>query len=418
MIRSMFTAISSLGLHQKYLDVVANNLANANTTSYMANRVLFPDPFAQLLSPGSSPSDTLGGMNPTQIGLGVSLGYASPVFTQGMLQSTGRNLDMGIQGDGFFIYGQDADRRYSREGSMGLDATGYLVNSATGLRTQGWMADETTGEIDTSLPVDDINIVTDKTLAKSTENVILGGNLSADSIAGDTYTVSMGVYDSLGDLRKASIEFTRGTTTSGVTTWDWEILDPVTDPPTTGSVGAGSISFDSNGQIVTPVPDPTTAVSLPGSEGADPVTLSVDFSKLTMLTTANSAAVSSQDGLSAGSVSDVFVAANTGMVYLVYTNGLREEAGQLATARFTNPSGLLRADNSSFTQGLNSGEAEIGAAGTGGRGTIASAYLEASNVDMAQEFTNMILAQRGFQASSRAITTSDEILQELVNLKR
>jgi flagellar hook protein FlgE len=417
MIRSMFTAISSLGLHQKYLDVVSNNLANANTTGFKSSRVLFQDQFAQLINPGAAPTDTLGGVNPTQVGLGVAMGYVSPVFTQGMLQSTGRNLDMAIQGDGFFVYGQDAGRRYSREGSMGLDATGYLVNSATGLRAQGWLADAT-GKVDTNLPVDDIKITTDKTLAKSTETVILGGNLSATSVAGDKYTVSMGVYDSLGTLRKASVEFTRGTTAAAVTTWNWKILDPVTTPPTTGSVGAGTISFDSNGQIVTPIPAASPAVSLPGSTGADPVTPTLDFSRLTMLTAANSAAVTSQDGLAAGSVSDVFVSANTGNVYLVYSNGLRQEVGQLAIARFTNPSGLLRADNSSFTAGLNSGEAQIGIASTGGRGTIASGYLEASNVDMAQEFTNMILAQRGFQASSRVITTSDEIMQELVNLKR
>ena len=125
MIRSMFTAISSLNLHQKYLDVVSNNLANANTNGYKSSRVLFQDQFAQMLAPGAAPSATQGGVNPTQIGLGVGMGYVSPDFTQGTLQSTGRNLDLAVQGDGFFVYGQDAGRRYSREGSMGLDAEGF-----------------------------------------------------------------------------------------------------------------------------------------------------------------------------------------------------------------------------------------------------------------------------------------------------
>ncbi|MBK7455096.1 MAG: flagellar hook-basal body complex protein [Anaerolineales bacterium] len=166
MIRSMYTAISSLNLQQKYLDVVSNNLANSNTIGFKASRVLSQDQFSQMMSPGSSPTATQGGVNPIQIGLGVNLGYISSNFTQGVLQSTGRNMDLGIQGDGFFIYGNE-NRRYSREGSMSLDMDGYLVNSASGLRTQGWLADAS-GAIDNNIPVDDISIVTDNTLARAT----------------------------------------------------------------------------------------------------------------------------------------------------------------------------------------------------------------------------------------------------------
>jgi flagellar hook protein FlgE len=423
MIRSMFTSISSLGLHQKYLDVVANNLANANTNGYKSSRVLFQDQFAQTLGPGSAPTDAQGGTNPTQIGLGVRLGYVTPNFTQGTLQSTGRNMDLGVQGDGFFIYGQDAGRRYSREGSMSLDAAGYLVNSATGLRTQGWLAGAT--GIDANLPVDDIQIDTDKTLAQATENVFLGGNLSAATATDGTGTVSvsMGVYDSLGALQTGSVKFTRDATNP--LQWNWEVVDPATgiaDPA--AGVGDGTITFDSNGQVDTaidPNPDVNTPIQIPGSDGSANgglIDLTMDFSKMTMLTTPTSATVTTQDGLAAGTVSDVYISPSDGMVSLVYSNGMVEQVGQLGLARFTNPSGLVRAEGTAFLAGLNSGEAQIGAAGTGGRGSVASGYLEASNVDMAQEFTNMILAQRGFQASSRVITTSDEILQELVNLKR
>jgi flagellar hook protein FlgE len=137
-----------------------------------------------------------------------------------------------------------------------------------------------------------------------------------------------------------------------------------------------------------------------------------------MLASGTSAAVTSQNGLPSGTVSDVFISAKDGTVSLVYSNGLQELLGQIATANFANPNGLMRVDGTSFQAGLNSGDPQIGLANTGGRGTISSGYLEASNVDMAQEFTNLILAQRGFQASSRIITTSDEIIQELVNLKR
>ncbi|MCX6066479.1 MAG: flagellar hook protein FlgE [Chloroflexi bacterium] len=441
MIRSMFTAISSLSLQQKYLDVVSNNLANANTTGFKASRVLAQDQFAQMMSPGSAPSTTQGGTNPTQVGLGVSLGYISSNFTQGILQSTGRNMDLGVQGDGFFIYGQNANRRYSREGSMSLDMDGNLVNSATGLRTQGWLTDAA-GVTDTNLPVGDIKIVTDKTLAKATESVVLGGNLSANATVGDTNTISMGVYDSLGALQTTAIRFTRGgtpavpaviadpTATPPVVgspavaaipnnTWTWQIMDTSGATPVLGT-GDGTITFDASGQIDVALSVPGTAVGIPGSAGStDPINpLAIDFSKLTQLASANTATVTSQDGLPAGTVSDVYISPNNGVISLVYSNGMAEQVGQVALARFTNPAGLVKGEDTTFLAGLNSGDPQIGAASTGGRGAISSSFLEASNVDMAQEFTNMILAQRGFQASSRVITTSDEILQELVNLKR
>ncbi|MFN8383454.1 MAG: flagellar hook protein FlgE [Anaerolineales bacterium] len=419
MIRSMFTAISSLNLHQKYLDVVSNNLANANTTGYKSSRVMFQDQFAQMLAPGSAPTTAQGGTNPTQIGLGVGMGFVSPDFTQGTLQSTGRNLDLGVEGDGFFVYGQDAGRRYSREGSMGLDADGYLVNAATGLRTQGWTADAT-GAVDTNAPVDDIKIDSSKSLAKATANVALGGNLSANTDGTGTVNVTMGVYDSLGALQQAAVRFTRGGAAGAPTNvWTWQVMDTTATPPVAGT-GTGTVTFDANGQLSTTTPPTvTTAATIPGSAGSTtPIPVTLDFAKMTQLTSATSATVTSQDGLAAGTVTDVYISPSDGGVSLVYSNGLSEKIGQVALARFTNPAGLMQSEGTTFIAGLNSGDAQIGAAASGGRGTIASGHLEASNVDMAQEFTNMILAQRGFQASSRVITTSDEILQELVNLKR
>ena len=419
MIRSMFTAISSLNLHQKYLDVVSNNLANANTTGYKSSRVMFQDQFAQMLGTGAAPTDTLGGINPTQIGLGVGLGFVTPDFTQGTLQSTGRNLDLAIEGDGFFVYGQDGGRRYSREGSMGIDSEGFVVQQTSGLRTQGWLADST-GAVDTNGPVDDIQIDSSRTLARATGNVLLGGNLSAETDGTGTATVSIAVYDSLGALQNAAVRFTRGGVAGTPTNvWTWQVMDTSVSPAVAGT-GTGTITFDANGQVSTTTPPAvTTAATVPGSAGSTtPIPITFDFTKMTQLTATTSATVTSQDGLAAGSVTEVYVSPNDGGVLLVYSNGLSERVGQVALARFTNPSGLMQSEGTTFIEGLNSGDAQIGAAASGGRGTIASSHLEASNVDMAQEFTNMILAQRGFQASSRVITTSDEILQELVNLKR
>ena len=404
MLRSMFTAISSLTLHQDYLDVIANNLANANTTGYKSDRVLFQDQFYQLLSPGAGPTANQGGLNPTQIGLGLQLGTVSPIFTSGMLQSTGRNMDLAMQGDGFFVYDKGDNRRYSRDGALTLDSSGYLINASTGQRAQGWQAN-TTGAVDTNLPTNDIQIQSDRTLARATSNVVLGGNLDAGAAVGDSTDTTIGVYDSLGNLQTVTVQFTRASDYS----WNWNVTSPA------GTNQSGALSFNTNGQLV---PGTNPKITIPGSTATNPVTFTVDPNMLTMLTTDNSVTVKTQDGLPTGTVSDVFITPKSGGIFLVYSNGMREQVAQLAVARFTNPSGLMRAGHTAFQQGLNSGEAQIGTAGTGGRGSISAGYLEASNVDMAQEFTNMILAQRGFQASSRVITTSDEILQELVNLKR
>lgn len=401
MLRSMFTAISSLNLHQSYLDVVANNLANANTVGYKSSRVLFQDQFYQLLSPGSSPTTTMGGTNPTQIGLGVQTGFISPLFTQGALQSTGRNLDLAIQGDGFFVYDQGNNRRYSREGSLTIDSNGMLVNAGTGLRVQGWMA--AGGTVNTNLPTSSIQIPQNRTMARATTSATFGGNLSATTPVGGSISTTTAVYDSLGVMQTVTINFTR----TGANAWSWAAAAP--------AGGSGTLTFDANGQYTAGTTGPVT---LAGSAGAGAISANLDLSNLTMLASPNSTSVTAQDGLAAGNVSDVFVTPNDGAIFLVYSNGMREQVGQIAVARFSNPAGLVHTGHTMFQHSLNSGDPQIGAANTGGRGAIASSYLEGSNVDMAQEFTNMILAQRGFQASSRVITTSDEIIQELVNLKR
>jgi flagellar hook protein FlgE len=404
MLRSMYTAISSLNLNQNYLDVVASNLANANTIGFKASRFMFQDQFSQMMSPGSAPTTTSGGMNPTQVGLGSQVGYISPNFLQGALQATGRNLDLAMQGDGFFIYGTGAERRYSREGSLALDSNGKIVNSSTGLRVQGWKFDATTGKVDPNSTIGDIDIPTGQAKAKATTAVTIGGNLNVDNTVNkpnDKITVTVGAYDALGNQVPVKVVLTR----KSDTVWSYDINGTTAD-----------LDFGTTGKL--PAGTTVGPVTITGGTGAPTFPVTFDFSNLTMQAAANTASVTSQDGLASGTVSDVYITPNDGAIYLVYSNGMREQLGQVAVARFTNPEGLIQSGHTMFQVGLNSGDPQLGAAGTGGRGAIAAGYLEGSNVDMAQEFTNMIMAQRGFQASSRVITTSDEIMQELVNLKR
>ena len=245
-------------------------------------------------------------------------------------------------------------------------------------------------------------------------NITLG---SENGTAAGSYDVTMGVYDELGVLTPVAVRYTR---TNNPNVWTYDIPSTDTSGATIVDVNGnpinnGTVTFDTSGQWVSS----SGTVSIPGSPGAaTPTIVNMNLSGMTMLATADSAALGSQDGLAAGSLMGFNVSATTGEIYGTYSNGDQRLVGQLSLALFVNPSGLIRQGGNNYVAGLNSGEPRIGAPAAGGRGTIASGYVEGSNVDMSREFSNMILAQRGFQASSRIINTSDELLQELVNLGR
>jgi flagellar hook protein FlgE len=477
----MFTAINGLFVQQNFMDVVADNLANVNTPGFKSSTLSFKDQFAQTMRSGAAPTGLMGGVNPTQIGLGVNVGTISPVFTQGALQNTGRALDLAVQGDGFFIYRDDMRQYFSREGALAMDAEGFLVNSGNGNRIQGWMA--AAGVISPTANLVGLQIPIDNTVASLTENASLMGNLASTAQpyngppappaiplpgnypftfttvtdvlgyafpTGDSYTVSMGVYDSLGTLQQVNIKWFRETSdvAAGGSLWRWVAVPPPVgaDPSMCPQVlGQGMAVFNANGQydaaatavavtagpaLTDPaVPDPLMHVQVYpadmnklqvlASPGAGtPYDVNINSSGLTMLAAAFSGALSTQDGLAAGNLVNFNVSSNTGELFGVYSNGEQRLIGQLAMALFANPAGLMREGGNRFSSGLNSGVPRIAPAGSGGRGKVNSGYLEGSNVDISREFANMIMAQRGFQANSRIITTSDQMLQELVNLKQ
>jgi flagellar hook protein FlgE len=413
MLRSMYTAINSLNLYQSYMDVIADNLANSNTTAFKASRVTFQDQMAQLISTGAAPSQNLGGINPIQIGLGSQIGSVSAVFTQGIMQSTGRSTDMAIEGDGFFIYSNGQQRFYSRDGALTIDAQGYLVNAGTGYRLLGWPAVASANGmvVDSNAPLRGMQIPLGSTLARATTAATMSGNLNADAAIGEVYTTAVSVYDSLGRVHNIEVNFTK------TAEREWSVSGPDGDPSITVT---GTLTFTDSGILEVPDPDnpPVITIHVPEDGTAAEINVTVDISTITQYATESTAAMASQDGLAAGGLIGFSVIADTGEILGVYSNGMKQLVGQVALATFVNPSGLMRSGQNTFTQSINSGEPTVGLAGTGGRGSVAAGYLEGSNVDLAQEFSSMILAQRGFQASSRIITTSDEMLQELVNLKR
>lgn len=401
MLRSMFTAISALSAHKDYMDVVSDNLANANTTAFKASRSKFQSQHTELVTPGSAPSDESGGVNPSQIGLGTRMSAVTPSFTQGSLEGTGRNTDMAIQGNGFFIYRNGDEQYYSRDGATQVDADGYLVNESNGFRLQGWLASDSGSglTIDSSQPVEDIQLPLNTSQARATTTATMGGNLNSEAAIGESYDVTFGIYDSLGAVQDVTVTFTRTSDTE----WDWA-----------ASGDSGTIVFDSDGQYTSG----SGSVTIPGTNGAAATTFNLDMESVTQLSKSSDATAQYQDGLAAGGFTSFKISNPNGKVYGIYTNGEQQLVGQVALSSFVNPVGLKRTNQNMFEDGLNSGEPSIGIANTGGRGSVNSGYLESSNVDLAREFTNMIVAQRGFQASSRVISTSDEMLQELVNIKR
>ncbi|MFN8455286.1 MAG: flagellar hook protein FlgE [Anaerolineae bacterium] len=411
MMRSMSLAISALRNHQVFMDVVSSNISNVNTTGFKANRVSFQELLNQTLRGSSAPRGGLGGLNPIQIGLGMALGGVDTLFTQGSLQDTGKLTDLALQGDGFFTLDSGDGYSYARDGNLDIGLDGSLVNLTTGMKVMGWAADDA-GTINTAQPLSDIKIPFGQSMARATGQMNLRGNLDAQSAAGTTVTSTMSVYDSLGVAHDVTLTFTK---TGTANQWSWSAAS--TDPTIAGVTPTGTtITFDTDGSYSTTNPAASLSVNFNnGATTPNPVTL--DFSNFTQLMGSSSINTSSQDGLPPGALT-TFNVSNMGEVVGVFSNGLTRKLGQLAIAKFLNPGGLLKMGQSLFAPSANSGTAQIGLPGQDGRAQISAGYLEMSNVDLAQQFTSMIVAQRGFQANSRVITASDEMLQDLVNLKR
>jgi flagellar hook protein FlgE len=413
MMRSMFSAISGLKNHQTFMDVVGNNIANVNTTGFKQSRVTFQDILSQTLRSASGPQNGRGGVNPEQVGLGAILGGVETVQTQGTLQSTGKVTDMAIQGDGYFVVSDGKQNFYTRDGAFDLGIDGTLLNPSSGLKVMGWQANPVTGVVDTTVPPTSISIPIGAGMTgKASTTLTATGNLNSSTAANGTVPLSTTVYDSLGNPHQLTITLTKPTTTSN--SWGFTVADAA---GTTLSTSSNTVAFTSAGKYDTTAGANTPAtVTLPLTNGATtPETFTLDLSQLTQLSAASNLS-SNTDGASAGNLT-TFSVGSSGEITGVYSNGYKQPLGQIALAAFQNPSGLMKAGGNLFTNSPNSGNPSIGTPDSAGRGQIATGFLEGSNVDLAQQFTNMIMAERGFQANSRVITTSDEILQDLVNIK-
>ena len=441
MMRSLFSAVSGLKAHQTRMDVIGNNIANVNTVAFKSQSMTFSEVFYQTTQTASGPSDSIGGTNPKQIGLGSSVGsIATTVSTEGASERTDNPYDLQISGDAFFIVSSAGTTYFTRAGNFKVDESGALVTS-DGANVMGWQTD------------DDGNVVKDvvsKLYVTSTEftytapsrttGLTLSGNINASST--ESITTTMNFYDSLGNSYQATV--TLDYVESNDTTTKTYSITPVSISQN-GSITnlsfsvEGSISFnavtgaslDTNDDIVITLNNNgtgSTSVLLDTVGTTTDHKISIDATGLTMYsdkTSVKSAMGITDDdgnttgaGKATGTMTSVGID-TSGCIVASYSNGDTVTIGQIAVATFANPEGLEKSGENLWSATLNSGLFDgIGEDVTTGDGKITSGVLEMSNVDLSSEFTSMITTQRGFQANSRIITVSDTLLEELINLKR
>ena len=411
MLRSIFSGITGLRAHQQMMDVVGNNIANVNTAGYKAQNAVFETVISQAVKSPAAPVaagvgvENQGGQNGLQIGLGVALGGVSTNFNQGSAQLTGVSTDFMIQGDGFFVANNGTENLFTRAGAFTTDAEGQLV-TPDGSIIQGWMADAT-GTIDTNGVIGDISLpVSTYAPPVVSDALTVSGNIPSTLADAGTVTSAITVYDAIGVTATATATITK----TGANAYEMSI-----------NGGAGiAIAFNAaTGALADAQANPITVTggNVPAGNIANTQAYVVDITGLTEYASPSSFAVTNQDGQGVGALS-TFTTTADGQLIGVYSNGVKQPIAQLAIANFNNPNALEKVGDTTYRNTVNSGVALIGEAMADGRGSIQGGTLEMSNVDLAGEFTNLIVAQRGFAANSRTLTATDEMLQELMNIKR
>lgn len=409
---SLFSGISGLRNHQVMLDIIGNNISNINTIGFKTSRALFAEMFSQTRLSAFRPTGENGGVNPQQVGLGASVGAIQSLFTQGNLEGTGSATDLAVTGAGFFVVKRGNEEFLTRVGNFTFDAAGNMVLPSNGAILQGRLADPD-GTIPVDAPITNLRFAFDrKAPAKSTTSVKLAGNLDSGTAVNGTVQTTFQVYDSLGNQHSITVTFTK----TGPNAWTWD----ATLTGQTGSIGNGAITFDGSGTLLTSTGTP---IAFTPTNGANPVSFALDvgtpgqFGGITQTSGNSLVSMRDQDGYASGTLENIIVEKN-GKVQGKFSNGTTITLGQIILAELNNPGGLFKEGDGLYSVTGNSGNAAYVIAGEGSSSEIASGVLEQSNVDLAEEFTRMIVAQRGYQSNARIITVTDEILQETINLRR
>lgn len=553
LLNSLFAGVSGLRNHQAMMDVIGNNIANVNTIGYKSSRVTFSDTFNSLIKAGTNPTDSTGGTNSFQIGLGMKINSVDRNWNQGTFERTGITSDMALQGPGMFVLKSNGENYYSRAGAFVFDANGKLVSSQNGAIVQGKVANSD-GAISPGNNLQDIVIDTNLKLpAVATSQIKWGGNLKSNSVLTRSesvvqrgnlnsslpgpFTTQTTVYDNFGAEYTVKTTYTK---TANPNEYDmaWEVTDKATPPVTVGSGTITPLQFEDNGNgsfvlnaaskalfdgVNNKISIPTSnlefvidskeisqnastttlsisadgnrkpnvvtgsvtvfdslgaahqvtmkftkigdnqwtwTASVPGtstdngqeasaagtltfnadgtlspanispnnpqltfvaSGGANPAVIDLDFGKgfggVTQTSSSSIVSALNQNGAASASLSNLNID-QYGNIVGIFTNGSSRTLAQVMVATFANLNGLISNGDNMFTAYANSGEPRIGSLGEETGTTVQSGALEQSNVDLSEEFTRMIVSQRGFQANARVITTADTLLQEITNLVR
>ena len=419
----MYSGISGLRNFQTKLDVIGNNIANVSTAGFKKSRITFKDAMSQMQAGASASTENRGGKNAMQVGLGASIASIDTIHTGSNIQSTNRNEDLAIQGDGYFVVKSGDSTLYTRAGALYLDNNGTLVNS-DGYKIQAYSVDSS-GTL--SKDFGDVTINVNALLpATITRNITFNGNLDNEAAVGDVFTQQLVVVNNKGEQETIEVHYRKATAPNNTTEQEWQVfvnkdlaaVKAISTPVAgvTAATADTTIRFAVNGtaSLTTTTVDPDGTAAVADNRFGN---ITIAIGDLTGNYGTGVSVMGTADGYTQGRLESFSVGA-MGEISGVYSNGQIASLGRLAIAKFSNSSGLNKSGGNLFQETINSGPANYAAAGSAGYGTIASSYLEMSNVDLSEEFTEMITAQRGFQANSRIITTSDQILEELVNLKR
>jgi flagellar hook protein FlgE len=419
-------ALSGLDAASTDLEVTGHNIANASTVGFKESRAEFADIYANSISDVSS----------SVPGRGVRVTRVAQQFSQGSTEFTSNNLDLAINGEGFFVMRDtDGTLAYTRSGSFSVDQDGYVVNQ-TGARLQVFPRIGTTGSLFDTSTTDDLNLPVVSGTPQATSNVDATLNLSAsetvptvtldptaatftyppDSLSYNHSTATT-IYDSLGSSHTATMFYSK------VADNQWNVFTFVDGQNVTvGGNASADVQFDTAGAILTSTGDVDAIGNItidtfnPGGGASDITGLTFDYSATTQFGSEFAVNELTQDGFTSGRLSGVEVD-STGVVFARFTNGQSDPLGEVALARFNNVQGLNQIGDTSWAESFSSGNAQLGEAGTSSYGVIQSGALENSNVDLATQLVNLITAQRNFQANAQVITTADAITQSVINIR-
>lgn len=421
MLQALLAGVASIKAQQTRMNVIGNNLANVNTIAYKGSRVTFQDMIAQTIRGATRPTSNLGGTNPVQYGLGVLVSGTDINNEQGSLSATNRPTDLAIQGNGYFMLSNGDRIAYTRDGAFDIDAEGVLVHRSTGERVLGWTADPATGTFNQNTAVTPASRLVipigQRTAVQVTTTASFAGNLDATTpitaaplppLTDPAWQVAtMRTFDSLGTPQDVSIHLIK----TNVGEWTWQ----ATATGGTTVTGGGVLQFDGAGNLTSG--SPATVTITPPVGGAPAFDVALDFGQIGQLAVETQVQSSGQNGFPPGSLQGFSIGVD-GTITGLFTNGITRPLGRISMVIFPNSNGLERMGNNMWRATDNSGLPVIGIAKTGGRGLINGGFLEQSNIDIGNEFTDLIVTQRGFQANTKVVTTVDEMLQDLINMKR